>query len=150
MHNGALLSAQSTMEKVLSDIFIQDAQKRRASKHSCIYANTAVQINLSLIHESDQESSGMVMHELRRTWCIDRCSTVGRVEGTWNIWVEMLKNVVAFDVSTYFGWLDRSRFIEQHGYMLYGYGATRMHTHRSNETCVGCTESCCGIGGYTE
>lgn len=39
---------------------------------------------------------------------------------------EMLKNAVAFDASTYFGQLDRSRFIGQHGYVLYGYGATRM------------------------
>lgn len=39
---------------------------------------------------------------------------------------EMLKIAVAFDASTYFDRLDRSRFIGQHGYVLYGYGATRM------------------------
>lgn len=35
---------------------------------------------------SDQESSGMVMHALRCTRCTGCCFTVGRVEGTWNIW----------------------------------------------------------------
>jgi len=52
MHNEALLSAQSTVKKVLSDtIFILGTQKRRASKHFCIYANAAARMNLLLIHE---------------------------------------------------------------------------------------------------